>query len=79
MCKHSKLKYFVKWAGWHSDTNTWEEEKDITAAEKIAAYWAQIEANHVEVGTSETLIRDLQGELECPKFIFEPERLYRKR
>ena len=81
ICKHNKLKYFIKWKGWEAVHNTWEEESQIhvTAADAIISFWIKTEQKWKADGKSDTLIRDLQGELDCPHFAHEPERLYRKR
>lgn len=81
MCKHNTLKYFIKWKGWDDNTNTWEPEANIfdNALAIISNYWHAFEQQMVADQKSETVIRDLQGELDCPHFNEEPERLYRKR
>ena len=81
VCKHSKLKYLVKWKFWPEDNNTWEEESNIfnTALKTIQEYWSKFERDLQANKQSDTIVRDVQGELDCPHFCNEPERLYRKR
>lgn len=70
----------MHWKGYDDVTDTWEEQsnlRDVPAV--IEKYWREWELRLVEAKASDTVIKDLQGELECPRFHNEPERLYRKR
>lgn len=76
------MKYLIHWKGWADEDDSWECEEDFvtdTTKGVLTAYWKSWEKQYVDSGASETVIKDLQGELECPHFHDEPERLYRKR
>lgn len=76
------MKYLIHWKGWGDEADTWECEEDFvtdTTRTTLKVYWKTWEKDFVDRGESETVIKDLQGELECPHFREEPERLYRKR
>jgi len=81
VCKHNTLKYFIKWKGWDNAANTWEPEENIfaNALAIIAKYWHVLEGRLWAEGKCDTVVRDVQGEISCPHFNHEPERLYRKR
>ena len=80
ICTHGSLKYLVDWKDYSDDTDTWEEQSNLVSAPEILAkYWKEWELTLIANNASETVIKDLQGELECPHFHNEPERLYRKR
>ena len=81
ICKHNCLKYLVKWKNYNENNNTWEPETNIFphASATISNYCHQFKKQLFDNKKSDTIIRDVQGELSCPHFHNEPERLYRKR
>ena len=79
VCTHSRVKYLVHWKGYGDKTDTWKKQSNlVNALEVLAKYWKDWELTFVANNTSETVVKDLQGELECPHFQNEPECLYRK-
>jgi len=82
ICRHGSMKYLVHWRGWADADDSWELQEDFiadTSTEVLKTYWKRWEKNYLDAKASDTVIRDVQGELECPRFHNEPERLYRKR
>ncbi len=74
------MKYLVHWKGYDDAADTWEEQNGFgNTIELLVKYWKDWELRQMNDHTSETVIKDLQGELECSHFHDEPERLYCKR